>query len=93
MLPVIMVTSSIGQEKTRRSRPARTTSSPSRSTTTSCSPVSARCLRIKRYHDEIKELNRTLEQRVQDQVEELERLRRLQRFLSPQLADAIVDLR
>ena len=49
-------------------------------------------LRIKRYHDTIKlELNRTLEERVQAQVDELERLRRLQRFLSPQLADAIVS--
>ena len=54
-------------------------------------------LRIKRYHDTIKaqtaellELNQTLEERVMTQVEELERLRRLQRFLSPQLADAIV---
>jgi len=54
-------------------------------------------LRIKRYHDTIKaqaaelsELNRTLEERVQEQVDELERLRRLRRFLSPQLADAVV---
>jgi adenylate cyclase len=55
-------------------------------------------LRIKRYHDTIKaqaaelqELNRTLEKRVQLQVEELERLRQLRRFLSPQLADSIVS--
>jgi adenylate cyclase len=55
-------------------------------------------LRIKRYHDTIKaqaaellEVNRTLEKRVQDQVEELERVRKLRRFLSPQLADAIVS--
>jgi adenylate cyclase len=55
-------------------------------------------LRIKRYHDTIKaqaaelqELNRTLEERVQRQVEELERLRQLRRFLSPQLADSIVS--
>ena len=54
-------------------------------------------LRIKRYHDTIKEqsaelmeLNRTLEERVQAQVRELERTRKLRRFLSPQLADAIV---
>lgn len=54
-------------------------------------------LRIKRYHDTIKaqsaellELNRTLEERVQAQVGELERMRKLRRFLSPQLADAIV---
>jgi adenylate cyclase len=55
-------------------------------------------LRIKRYHDTIKvqaaellDLNQTLEERVRTQVEELERLRRLRRFLSPQLADAIVS--
>jgi adenylate cyclase len=55
-------------------------------------------LRIKRYHDtikaqaeELRELNQTLEERVQTQVEELERLRRLRRFLSPQLAHAIVS--
>ena len=48
-------------------------------------------LRIKRYHDTIKELNRTLAQRVDAQVEELERMQRLQRFLSPQLAEAIVS--
>ena len=55
-------------------------------------------LRIKRYHDTIKtqaesllELNRTLEERVRTQVDELERLRRLRRFLAPQLADAILS--
>jgi adenylate cyclase len=55
-------------------------------------------LRIKRYHDTIKdqaaellELNRTLEERVRTQLEELERLHRLRRFLSPQLADALVS--
>ena len=55
-------------------------------------------LRIKRYHDTIKaqasqllELNRTLEERVSAQLEELERLRRLRRFLSPQLSEAIVS--
>jgi adenylate cyclase len=53
-------------------------------------------LRIKRYHDtitaqaaELLELNGTLEERVQTQLEELERLQRLRRFLSPQLADAV----
>lgn len=55
-------------------------------------------LRIKRYHDTIRaqteellDLNRTLEERVRIQVEELERVRRLRRFLSPQLADVIVS--
>ena len=55
-------------------------------------------LRIRRYHDTIKaqaeellELNRTLEKRVVTQVRELERVRKLRRFLSPQLAEAIVS--
>jgi class 3 adenylate cyclase len=48
-------------------------------------------LRIKRYHDEIAELNRTLEERVQTQLQELDRMQQLQRFLSPQLAEAIVS--
>jgi class 3 adenylate cyclase/CheY-like chemotaxis protein len=55
-------------------------------------------LRIKRYHDtierqaaELQELNRTLEARVAEQVEELERLTRLRRFLSPQVADLVLS--
>jgi adenylate cyclase len=54
-------------------------------------------LRIKEYHDtiqaqaaELADLNRTLEGRVRAQVDELERLGRLRRFLSPQLAELIV---
>ncbi|MBI4494553.1 MAG: response regulator [Chloroflexi bacterium] len=55
-------------------------------------------LRVKDYHDtieaqkaELAEWNRTLEERVQQQVGELERLGRLRRFLSPQLADVVVS--
>jgi class 3 adenylate cyclase/CheY-like chemotaxis protein len=55
-------------------------------------------LRIKRYHDTIEcqaaELgawNTELETRVEAQVDELERIGRLRRFLSPQLADLIVS--
>jgi class 3 adenylate cyclase len=47
-------------------------------------------LRIKALHDELTALNRTLEQRVTDQVAQLERLGRLKRFFSPALAEAIV---
>ena len=54
--------------------------------------------RIKRYHDTIKaqaeqlaRWNDELTQRVQAQVDELERLGRLRRFLSPQLADLVVE--
>jgi class 3 adenylate cyclase len=55
-------------------------------------------LRIKRYHDtitaqaaELGELNRTLEARVAEQVEELERMARLRRFLSPTLAEVVME--
>jgi adenylate cyclase len=55
-------------------------------------------LRIKDYHDTIEtqaaqlaEWNRTLEERVQRQVQELERLARLRRFLAPQLAEVIAS--
>jgi adenylate cyclase len=48
-------------------------------------------LRIKALHDELTDLNRTLEARVADQVAQLERLSRLKRFFSPALAEAIVD--
>src|SRR5262249_7882402 len=47
-------------------------------------------LRIKVLHDELTELNRTLECRVHEQVSQLERLGRLKRFFSPQLAELIV---
>jgi DNA-binding NarL/FixJ family response regulator len=58
----------------------------------------ASLLRIKTYHDtiqrqaaELAELNQSLETRVQDQVAELERLSRLRRFLSPQVAELLVS--
>jgi adenylate cyclase len=56
------------------------------------------CLEKKRLHDqekrhlaELGEWNRTLERRVAEQVAQLERLGRLKRFFSPQLAEAIVS--
>ena len=48
-------------------------------------------LRIKVLHDELGEWSRTLEQRVEAQVAQLERLERLKRFFSPQLAEMIVS--
>ncbi|MGH8064406.1 MAG: response regulator [Candidatus Entotheonellia bacterium] len=55
-------------------------------------------LRIKEYHDtiqsqaaELAEWNKTLEERVCQQVQELERLARLRRFLAPQLAELIAS--
>src|SRR6202035_281054 len=40
--------------------------------------------------DEVEKLNQQLEQRVADQVGEIERMGRLRRFLPPQVADLIV---
>jgi adenylate cyclase len=48
-------------------------------------------LRIKMLHDELTAMNRTLEDRVTEQVAQLERLGRLKRFFSPQLAELIVS--
>jgi adenylate cyclase len=67
-----------------------------------CDPVLLRArigaaLEKKRLRDQetlhalaLAEWNRTLEQRVQEQVAQMERLGRLKRFFSPQLADLIV---
>lgn len=55
-------------------------------------------IRIKHFHDtiqtqaaELAEWNRTLEARVDEQVEELEKMSRLRRFLSPTLAELILS--
>ena len=55
-------------------------------------------LRIKELYDQVQsqstqlaELNKSLEQRVQEQVNQLERLSKLKRFFSPQLAELIVS--
>ena len=47
-------------------------------------------LRIKALHDTVQELAARLEGRVEDQAGQLERLGRLKRFFSPQLAELIV---
>jgi adenylate cyclase len=46
---------------------------------------------IKRQADELAAWNRELETRVETQVDQLDRMGRLRRFLSPQLAELIVD--
>jgi class 3 adenylate cyclase len=49
-----------------------------------------RLLKVKALQDEIKSLNARLEERVRDQVSQLQRLGRLKRFFSRQVAEAIV---
>ena len=98
VLPVIMVTSSIGQEKTKAIEAGADDFIPKPFNHDELLTRVRSLLRIKRYHDTIKaqaaelaDLNRTLEDRVRAQVDELDRLRQLRRFLSPQLADAVVS--
>ncbi|HEY3064084.1 MAG TPA: response regulator [Chloroflexota bacterium] len=97
-LPVVMITASASQDKLRAieagaddflSKPFDQAELLAR--------VSS-LVRIKRYHDtilaqaaELQDWNQQLEQRVLGQVEEIERLGRLRRFLSPALADLIVS--
>jgi len=91
MLPVIMLTASDGPEKTKAIEAGADDFIAKPFNHEELFARVRSLLRIKRYHDTIKDLNRTLEDRVRTQVEELERLQRLQRFLSPQLAHAIVS--
>ena len=76
VLPVIMVTSSIGQEKTKAIEAGADDFIPKPFNHDELLTRVRSLLRIKRYHDtieaqaaELRELNRTLEERVQTQVE------------------------
>ena len=98
MLPVIMLTASEGSEKTKAIEAGADDFIQKPFNREELLTRIRSLLRIKRYHDtisaqaaELLDLNRTLEERVRTQLEELERLQRLRRFLSPQLADAIVS--
>jgi adenylate cyclase len=48
-------------------------------------------MRLKEMHDTLEEWNRALTDTVKKQVDELERLARLKRYLSPQIAETILD--
>jgi DNA-binding response OmpR family regulator len=98
VLPVIMLTASEGAEKTRAIEAGADDFIPKPFNRDELLTRIRSLLRIKRYHDtitsqaaELLDLNRTLEERVRAQLDQLERLQRLRRFLSPQLADAIVS--
>jgi adenylate cyclase len=97
VLPVIMLTASEGTEKRTAIEAGADDFIPKPFNRDELLTRIKSLLRIKRYHDTIKaqaaellDLNRTLEERVQTQLDELGRLQQLRRFLSPQLADAIV---
>jgi adenylate cyclase len=48
-------------------------------------------LRLKQLHDQVADMNRDLEQRVTDQLGEIERMSGLKRFLAPQIAELVLS--
>jgi class 3 adenylate cyclase len=98
MLPIVMITASAAQEKTRAIEAGADDFIQKPFDEAELLARVKSLLRIKTYHDTIQaqttqlaEWNALLEERVQRQVEDLERLSRLRRFLSPQLAELIVS--
>jgi class 3 adenylate cyclase len=97
-LPVIMITASEGEEKIRAIESGADDFVHKPFDQAELLARVRSLLRVKRYHDtienqknELARWNRELEQRVQDQVEQLERTGRLRRFLPAQLADLIIS--
>jgi adenylate cyclase len=97
-LPVVMVTASGGQERLRALESGADDFVTKPFDQAELLARVASLSRIKRYQDAIHEQahelarwNEELTERVRAQVTELERLGRLRRFLSPQLAELIVE--
>lgn len=97
-LPVVMITSSGNQEKLRALEEGADDFIAKPFDKAELLARVRSLLRVKHYQDviqsqaaELKELNRDLESRVAEQVKELERLERLRRFLSPQIARVVVS--
>ncbi len=98
LLPVVMITASGDQEKIKAIEAGADDFIPKPFNQPELLARVKSLLRVKEYYDtiqaqaaELAEWNRSLETRVQKQVEELERVNRLRRFLSPQLADLILS--
>jgi adenylate cyclase len=97
-LPVIMITASEAEEKRRAIESGADDFIHKPFDQAELLARARSLVRVKRYHDtienqaaELARWNRELEQRVRDQVEQLERVGRLRRFLPAQLADLIVS--
>lgn len=97
-LPVIMITANEGEDKVRAIESGANDFVSKPFDRTELLARVRSLVRVKRYHDtiehqaaELARWNRELEQRVQDQIEQLERVGRLRRFLPAQLADLIIS--
>ena len=97
-LPVVMITASGHQEKTRAIEAGADDFVSKPFDQSELLARVASLARIKRYHDtitrqaaELAEWNAELEARVNTQLEELQRMNRLRRFLSPQIADLVIN--
>ena len=97
-LPVVMITASGDQEKTRAIEAGADDFVSKPFNQGELLARVASLARIKRYHDtitrqaaELAEWNAELEARVNAQLEELQRMNRLRRFLSPQVAELVIN--
>ena len=97
-LPVVMITASGHQEKKRAIEAGADDFVSKPFDQSELLARVASLARIKRYHDtvtqqaaELAQWNAELEARVNTQLEELQRMNRLRRFLSPQVAELVIN--
>jgi adenylate cyclase len=97
LLPVVMITASSGEEKVRALEAGADDFVMKPFDQAELLARVRSLVRIKQYHDtiqqqaaELADWNRDLERRVAEQVTQLDRLGRLKRFLSPQLAELVI---
>ena len=97
-LPVVMITASGQQEKTQAIEAGADDFVSKPFDQSELLARVASLARIKRYHDtitrqaaELAQWNAELEARVNTQLEELQRMNRLRRFLSPQVAELVIN--